>query len=270
MYKQKTTNILTKYGLPIKSDLISRGKQCRSNNNSQNTEFHIMNREKIPQQLYNLLEDACRTFYHIVFLEASKSCGIIPNGLKIKKAACIGNVSKNFVTSWNLELTKAEVQLMEVLILEHVRKLYAIEESFNLLFKHHTVQEDWLFRTRNHLEKFEKAERRRKLKKLRKLSNNETLYFKCLERFESHFEFFSFKFKFLEFCNNFIPDFENLYYLLHLNVSDSIKESSSEKAEPKQDCSKTSCKNACLGIGNGTSKVRNSEKEMQMVIKLYF
>ena len=34
MYKQKTTNILTKYGLPIKSDLISRGKQCRSNNDS--------------------------------------------------------------------------------------------------------------------------------------------------------------------------------------------------------------------------------------------
>ena len=27
MYKQKTTNILTKYGLPIKSDLISRGKK---------------------------------------------------------------------------------------------------------------------------------------------------------------------------------------------------------------------------------------------------
>ena len=34
MYKQKTTNILTKYSLPIKSDLISRGKQCRSNNDS--------------------------------------------------------------------------------------------------------------------------------------------------------------------------------------------------------------------------------------------
>ena len=157
------------------------------------TEFHIMNREKIPQQLYNLLEDAYRTFYHIVSLEVSKSYGIIPNGLKIKKAACIGNVSKNFVTSWNLELTKAEVQLMDVLILEHVRKLYAIEECFNLLFKYHTVQEDGqegFFRTRSHLEKFEKAECRRKLKKLRKLSNNETLYFKCLERFESHFDFF--------------------------------------------------------------------------------
>ena len=34
MYKQKTTNILTKHGLPIKSDLTGKGKQCRSNNDS--------------------------------------------------------------------------------------------------------------------------------------------------------------------------------------------------------------------------------------------
>ena len=44
-----------------------------------------MNKEKISQQLYNLLEDAYRTFCHIVFLEVSKSYGIIINGLKIKK-----------------------------------------------------------------------------------------------------------------------------------------------------------------------------------------
>ena len=55
----------------------------------QNTEFYIMNKEKIPQRLYNLLEDAYGTFYLIVFLEVSKSYGIIPNGLKIKVAACI-------------------------------------------------------------------------------------------------------------------------------------------------------------------------------------
>ena len=131
-----------------------------------------------------------RTFYHIVLIEVGKSYGIIPNGLKFKKAGCIENVSKNFVTSWNLELTKAEVQLMEVLILEHVRKLCAIEENFDSLFKDHTVQEDWLFRTRSHLEKLEKAERRRKLMKLCKLSNNETLYFKCLERFKATLIFF--------------------------------------------------------------------------------
>ena len=34
-------------------------------------------------------------FYHIVFLEVSKPYGIILNKLKIKKPACIGNVSKN-------------------------------------------------------------------------------------------------------------------------------------------------------------------------------
>ena len=37
------------------------------------------------QWLYNVLEDAYKTFYHIVLLEVSNSYGIIPNGLKIKK-----------------------------------------------------------------------------------------------------------------------------------------------------------------------------------------
>ena len=110
----------------------------------------------------------------IVFLEVTKTYGIIPNGLKIKKDACIRNVSKNFVASWDLQLFKAEIQLMEILTLEHIWKLFVIEEHFNSLFKHHTVHEDWFFQTRNHLEKLEKA-KRRKLKKPRKLSNNETL-----------------------------------------------------------------------------------------------
>ena len=61
------------------------------------------------------------------------------------------------------------------------------------------------------------------------------------------------KFNFLEFCNNFVPDFENLYYLLDLNTSDN------QSSESKQGCSKNICKNACLEIGNGTSSVRNSE-----------
>ena len=102
----------------------------------------------------------------------------------------IGNVSKNLVASWDLQLFKAEIQLMEVLILEHVRKLFAIEENFNSLFKHHTVQEDWLFRTRNNLEKLEKAERSRKLKKLRKLSNNEICILNVWSALKATFNFF--------------------------------------------------------------------------------
>ena len=162
---------------------------------------------------------------------------------------------------------------MEVLIWKHVRKLYAIEENFDSLFKHCTIQKHWLFQTRDHLEKLQKAQLRRKLKKLHQFLDNETLYLKCPERFESHFEYFSFKFNFVEFCNSFVPDFENLYYLLYSNTSESIKESGPENSESKQGCSENSCKNACVEIGNGTSKVRNSEtlkeKEMQMVIKLY-
>ena len=57
-----------------------------------------MNEQKMAQQLHNLLEDAFRNFYHTVFLEVSESYDIVPNCLKIKAAACIGNVSDNFVT----------------------------------------------------------------------------------------------------------------------------------------------------------------------------
>ena len=46
---------------------------------------------------------------------------------------------------------------------------------------------------------------------------------------------------------------------MHLNTSDSNKESRNENSESKQDCSKNASKNACLEIGNGTSKVRNNE-----------
>ena len=51
----------------------------------QSTELHIMNEEKILQRLYNLLEDAYRTFYHIVFLEVSKSYGVIPDVRKLSQ-----------------------------------------------------------------------------------------------------------------------------------------------------------------------------------------
>ena len=47
------------------------------------------------------------------------------------------------------------------------------------------------------------------------------MYFACLTRFDSHDENFDFKHYFSKFyfSNPFIPDFENLYYLIHLNDS---------------------------------------------------
>ena len=58
---------------------------------------HCISRDehtKILRQFHNLLEDTYRTFYHIVFLEVNKSCGIIPNDLIIKKML-VFNASKN-------------------------------------------------------------------------------------------------------------------------------------------------------------------------------
>ena len=40
-------------------------------------------------------------------------------------------------------------------------------------------------------------------------------------KLDSHEPFFLFKHQFLKFCNSFVPDFENLHNLIHLNdVSD--------------------------------------------------
>ena len=41
-----------------------------------------------------------------------------------------------------------------------------------------------------------------------------------MERFESQFQFFRLQSRFFKFCESFIPDFENLHYLLHLNESE--------------------------------------------------
>ena len=47
--------------------------------------------------------------------------------------------------------------------------------------------------------------------------DNSNFYFACLTRFTSHNEFFDFKHYFSKFCNYFVPAFENLHYLVHLN-----------------------------------------------------
>ena len=52
------------------------------------------------------------------------------------------------------------------------------------------------------------------------LASTEDLQFGYLERFESHYQFFLLKFRFFNFCESFIPDFENLHYLLQLNESE--------------------------------------------------
>ena len=117
-----------------------------------------------------------------------------------------------------------------MLIKEYVRKLFQLITQFKSKINRQIVQEGWLLKTRNHLERLEKKLKYKKLKKLRKLcKDNLNLYFACLARFDSHDDFFDFKHYFFKFCNSFVPDFENLHYLVHLNdnMNDTLVDNSS-------------------------------------------
>ena len=98
-----------------------------------------------------------------------------------------------------------------------MEKYFKLETDFKCAFAKYIVQEDWLLKVRNHLERLEKKLRQKKLKKLHKFYENDNFYFDCLERFGSHDESFSFTYNFVSFCISFVPDFENLHYLLTLN-----------------------------------------------------
>ena len=92
--------------------------------------------------------------------------------------------------------------------------MFSLTDIINRLI----IQEDWFLKTRNHLDQLEKNLKHQKLKKLRKLcKDNSHLCFACLTRFDSHDELFDFKHYFSKFCNSFVPIFENLHYLVHLN-----------------------------------------------------
>ena len=115
-----------------------------------------MYRKNTAQQLFNISEDIYKSFHHIVFLEVCRAYKIIPDGLFISKKPCIGKPSDRFLNSWEKELENTGVNLREVLIEEYVRKLFQLVTHFKSTINRHLIQEDWLLKTRNHLEKLEK------------------------------------------------------------------------------------------------------------------
>ena len=119
------------------------------------------------------------------------------------------------------------------------------------------VHDDWLLKVRGHLEKYEKILQQRKLKKLKKLTkSSKFLFFECLGQFGSYEPFFSFKHQFFfKFCNSFVPDFENLHNLVHLNdVFDTktmLDDSSISDSQNSKNCE-----------GTPFSNVQGNEAEM--------
>ena len=184
------------------------------------------------------------------------NCICVNKNPYVNKNPCIGKPSKKFISDWEGELINVESKLRDLVLYEYVEKLFKSEEAFNCLFEELLIQDDWLLKVRGHLEKYEKILRQRKLKKLKKLTkSNEFLFFECLGQFDSHEPFFSFKHQFFKFCNSFVPDFENLHNLVHLNdVSDTktmFDDSSISDSENSKNCE-----------GTPFSNVQGNEVEM--------
>ena len=55
--------------------------------------------------------------------------------------------------------------LRDILLEEYMEKYFKLEAEFKSVFAKHIVQEDWLLKVRNHLERLDKKLRQKKLKK---------------------------------------------------------------------------------------------------------
>ena len=135
---------------------------------------------ELPQQIYNVLQKSYETFYHVVFPEVCNFYGINPIGFNIKKPSCVGKPSKTFLLLWKKELAAAQFNLTELTIIESVQNLSDLETEFISKFSLYTAQEDWLLKTRSHLEKYEKKLRLKKLQKIRMLVSTDNFF--CLFR----------------------------------------------------------------------------------------
>ena len=143
---------------------------------------HGMVEEKLPQQFYNVLKMSYETFYHF-FISLMK---LLQLALILKRHHVLVNHVRSFCCCGGRNLAAAQFKLIELTIIESVQKLSDLETEFISTFSLYTIQEVWLLKTRNHLEKCEKKLRLKKLKKIRMLAYTDNLYFACLERFESH------------------------------------------------------------------------------------
>ena len=91
-----------------------------------------MDQKSILQQLFTLAENIYKSFYLVIFIEVCKSYQIVPDGLYVEKEPCIGNVSN----MW--------------------KSVFKLGTHFISVFAKHIVQEDWLSKVSNHLERLKK------------------------------------------------------------------------------------------------------------------
>ena len=63
--------------------------------------------------------------------------------------------NKKFLNAWKNQLEVTRSNLTDVLLEEYVEKYFTLEADLKSVFAKHIVQEDWLLKVRNHLERLE-------------------------------------------------------------------------------------------------------------------
>ena len=63
--------------------------------------------------------------------------------------------NKKFLDAWKNQLEVTRSNLTDVLLEEYVEKYFTLEADLKSVFAKHIVQEDWLLKVRNHLERLE-------------------------------------------------------------------------------------------------------------------
>ena len=181
---------------------------------------------KDSKNLFKKSESIYKSFYHIVFLEICQSFGLLPKGLVSKKGFCIEHPSKEFTEEWRSSIKDMDNKCRDLLLQEHCKKLFLLMDSFWDEIKDFNFHLKWLFKVRNHLEKFERKLQETKRKKISNLSKNAEIKKLVLARFREHLPHFEFKVDFTSFCDSRCQDFDNIHTLLTLNESNNSKNES--------------------------------------------
>ena len=63
--------------------------------------------------------------------------------------------NKKFLNAWKNQLEVTRSNLTDVLLEEYVEKYFTLQADLKSVFAKHIVQEDWLLKVRNHLERLE-------------------------------------------------------------------------------------------------------------------
>ena len=210
---------------------------------------------KYSKNLFKKSESIYKSFYHIVFLEICQSFGLLPKGLVSKKSFCTGHPSKEFTEEWRSSAKDMDNKCRDLLLQEHCKKLFLLMDSFWDEIKDFNFDLKWLFKVRNHLEKFERKLQETKRKKLSNLSKNAEVKKLVLARFKEHLPHFEFKVDFTSFCESRCQDFDNIHTLLTLNESNNSKNESDAFFQASQN-NRTEFANNIQN--NAENEIRNS------------